>query len=78
MQQQLAANRFKLAYNVVQCVDMADMELILCELRAFCQENKEQLEMIKEEIVKVNSRLEEAERRIGKAEETQKKSSRIC
>lgn len=48
---------------------MADMELILCELRGFRQENKEQLETIKEEIVKVNTRLEEAERRIGKAEE---------
>ena len=68
-QQQLAANRFKLANNVVQCVDMADVELILRKLRGICQENKEQLEMIKEEIVKVNTRLEEAEHLIEIAEE---------
>ena len=34
-QQQLASNRFKLAYKAVQCVDMADMDLILHELRGF-------------------------------------------
>ena len=48
---------------------MADMEMILCELRGVREEDKEQLETIKDEIVKVNMRLEEAERRIGKAEE---------
>lgn len=45
------------------------MELILRELRGFRQENKEQLEAIKEEIVKANARLDEAEGRIEKAEE---------
>lgn len=48
---------------------MADMDLILQELRSFCQENKEQLETIKEEIGKVNTRLDEAEGHIEKAEE---------
>jgi len=48
---------------------MADTELILRELREFRQENKEQLGLIKEEIVKANARLDEAEGRIGRAEE---------
>ncbi|KAJ8348998.1 hypothetical protein SKAU_G00277150 [Synaphobranchus kaupii] len=48
---------------------MADLELILKELRGFRQENKEQLEAIKEEILKANTRLDEAEGRIEKAEE---------
>lgn len=48
---------------------MADLELVLQELRGFRQENKEQLETIKEEIVKANTRLDEAEGRIEKAEE---------
>ena len=48
---------------------MADLELILRELRGFCQENKKQLETIKEEIVKANTRLDEAEGQIEKAEE---------
>ncbi|CAM4570728.1 unnamed protein product [Leuciscus chuanchicus] len=48
---------------------MADLELILRELKDFRQENKDQLEKIKEEIVKVNTRLDEAEGRIEKAEE---------
>lgn len=49
--------------------DMADFELILQELRGFCQENKEQLETIKEDILKANTRLNEAEQRIEKAGE---------
>lgn len=48
---------------------MADLDLILRELRGFRQENKEQLEIIKEEIAKVNNRLDEAEGRIEEAEE---------
>lgn len=65
----LAANRFKLANSEAKCGEMADMDLILKELRGFHQENKEQLEAIKEEIVKVNTRLDEAEGRIERAEE---------
>lgn len=60
-QQQLATNRFELANNAAQCGEMADLELILQELRGFRQENKEQLETIREEIVKANTRLDEAE-----------------
>lgn len=37
------------------------MEQILRELREFCQENKEQIKTIKEEMMKVNARLDEAE-----------------
>lgn len=48
---------------------MADLEMILQELRGFRQENKEHLETIREEIVKVNTRIDEAEERIEKAEE---------
>lgn len=48
---------------------MADLDLILQELRGFRQENKEQLETIKEELVKVNTRMDEAEGRIVSAEE---------
>ena len=48
---------------------MADLELILQELRGFRQENKGQLETIREEIIKANTRLDEAEGRIEKAEE---------
>lgn len=48
---------------------MADLELILQELRGFRQENKAQLETIRGEIGKVNARLDEVEGRIDKAEE---------
>lgn len=48
---------------------MADLDLILTELRGFRQENKVQLEGIKEEIRKANTRLDEAEERIEKTEE---------
>lgn len=48
---------------------MADLELILRELRVFRQETKEQFETIKEEILKANTRLDEAEGRIEKTEE---------
>lgn len=48
---------------------MADLDLILQEIRGFRQENKAQLDVIKEEITKVNIRLDEAEGRIEKTEE---------
>lgn len=48
---------------------MADLDLILQEIRGFRQENKVQLETITEEILKVNTRLDEVEERIEKAEE---------
>ncbi|KAJ0059992.1 hypothetical protein NL108_017775 [Boleophthalmus pectinirostris] len=48
---------------------MADYDVLLRELRDFRQENREQLEGIKDDIAKVNNRLEEAEERIEKAEE---------
>lgn len=45
------------------------LDLILQELRGFRQDNKEQLDDIKEEIKKTNTRLDTAEERIVKAEE---------
>ncbi len=47
----------------------ANLCLILQELRDFRQDNKSQLEEIKGEITRTNTRLEEAEDRIEKAEE---------
>ena len=44
---------------------MADTELILRELREFRRENREKLGTIKEEIVKANARLDEAERELN-------------
>ena len=68
-QQQLVTNRCELANNVVQSGEMADLELILQELRGFRQENKGHLETIREKTIKANTRLDEAEGRIEKAEE---------
>lgn len=48
---------------------MADLDVILRELRGFRQENNEKLETIKDEISKINTRLDEAENRIEQAEE---------
>uniref|UniRef100_A0A1A8JYV8 Uncharacterized protein n=1 Tax=Nothobranchius kuhntae TaxID=321403 RepID=A0A1A8JYV8_NOTKU len=45
------------------------MEQILQELRGFRQENKEQLEKIREEITHLNARMDEMEGRIEKTEE---------
>lgn len=50
---------------------MADLDVILQELRGFRKEIKEQLKTIKEEIIKANIRLDEAEERIEKAERIQ-------
>lgn len=46
-----------------------DMRLILSELKDFRRDNKTQLDAIKEEITKTNSRLDEAEGRVCDAEE---------
>uniref|UniRef100_A0A3B5R9Q0 L1 transposable element RRM domain-containing protein n=1 Tax=Xiphophorus maculatus TaxID=8083 RepID=A0A3B5R9Q0_XIPMA len=48
---------------------MAEWETVLQELRGFRQENNAHLGEIKEEIRKMNTRLDEAEDRIEKAEE---------
>lgn len=48
---------------------MAGNDVILQELRAFRQENKEQLDGIRGEITKVNKRLDEAEERILSVED---------
>lgn len=55
---------------------MADLELILKELRGFHQENREQLESIQDEMVKMNASLDEAEGRIEKVEERIQKNGR--
>lgn len=47
----------------------ANLDLILQELRDFRQDNKTQMEEIKEELTRTNTKLEEAEERIEKAEE---------
>ena len=47
----------------------ANLDLILRELREFRQDNKSQMEEIKEELARTNTKLEEAESRIEKAEE---------
>ena len=49
--------------------EAANLTLILRELREFRQDNKHQLEDIKEEIAKTNSRMDEAEARIVESEE---------
>lgn len=43
--------------------------MILHQLKECRQENKEQLATIKEEMIKVNARLDDMEGRVGKAEE---------
>ncbi len=55
--------------NTTPSEEVADLDLILRELRGFRQDNKLQLEDIKGEIKKTNARLDEAEERIIKAEE---------
>lgn len=57
---------------------MADFDVILQELRGFRQENNEQLETIREEIIKANSRLDKAEERIEKVEERIQNNRRSC
>ena len=49
--------------------DGTDLAIVLRELRDFRRDNKRQLEDIKEEIKKTNTRMDEAETRIVKAEE---------
>ena len=51
---------------------MADFELREFELRGFHQENREQLEKIKEEILKVNTRFHEVKGQIKRAKEGSK------
>ena len=68
----MSANASKLTEATTQTMSVGKsvhLETILQELRGFRQDNKEQLEEIKEEIVKTNTRLDEAEGRITKAEE---------
>lgn len=48
--------------------ETANLDMILRELRSFRRDNREQLEDIKGEIVKTNTRLDEAEERIVNAE----------
>lgn len=50
--------------NVMPDEERADLDLILWELRGFRRDNKQQLEDVKEEILKTNERLDEAEQRI--------------
>lgn len=50
---------------------MAGTEVILQELKSFCKENNEHVEAIRQDILKINIRLEEAVERI---EEKQRKN----
>lgn len=49
--------------------DMSELDMVLREIRDFRRENGASLKEIREEILKTNTRVEEAERRIMEAEE---------
>ncbi|CAL9707424.1 unnamed protein product [Knipowitschia caucasica] len=49
---------------------MASSETLLQELREFRRENKEQFQSITNDLARVHTRLEEAEKRIEKTENT--------